>query len=96
VVAKRLRPEDKWKDFAACKGMDPEEFFPHIPYQGSMPRSTREHITRLINICRHECPVQTECRAYAKHFNITDGIWGGVLFNRRGRPSRQTTKEEAC
>lgn len=56
-----------WRLRAACRGMDPEMFFPH---QGG-------NMTEPTAVCR-TCPVQTECLRYAMAAGEIWGIWGGL------------------
>lgn len=53
-----------WVTDAACRGMNPDVFFP----------ARGEPTAAAKAICR-ECPVQTECAAYGMGEKF--GIWGG-------------------
>lgn len=66
-------PNEDWRMKAACVGLDPDMFFPG--------HDDREGIKKAVAVCM-ECPVVTECDAYAtRHARINgyrlDGIWGG-------------------
>lgn len=58
------RPE--WQEAAACRGLDPELFFP----------DRGESVAAIKAICA-ECPVQAECLTYALDHRILHGFWGG-------------------
>ena len=61
-----------WQDKAACKGLDPELFFP--------PRGV--NATEAKAVCA-SCPVQTDCALYALEHNEREGIWGGLAREER-------------
>jgi WhiB family redox-sensing transcriptional regulator len=67
--------------------MDTEEFFPHVSAEGEVPISTRAEVNKSLKVCQ-SCPVKTECYSYAQYFGHRQGIWGGVLLNKRGPRSR--------
>lgn len=73
-----------WQDKAACKGKEPDLWFP----DGNA--STREAKA----VCA-ECPVRVECLAYAIETRTDTGIWGGLTeaerrgVLRRNRPPRR-------
>lgn len=58
----------EWMLHAACRGCDPEAFFPHPKDKQAQREATA--------ICR-ECPVIGECARYAKALRVTDGVWAG-------------------
>lgn len=61
-----------WQDLAACRGMDPEIFFPHRGTDTRAPKA----------IC-NRCPVRPDCLEFAMDNGERWGIWGGV--SERGR-----------
>lgn len=63
--------DDRWRDQAACAGMDPGMFVP----ANESPRSTKE----ALSVCA-TCPVIDECRAWAIGFDIFPllGVFGGM------------------
>jgi WhiB family redox-sensing transcriptional regulator len=61
-----VRPEP-WKQFAACRGKDPDLFFPR---QG-------QHSRKAKLIC-DICVVKTSCDEYAERTG-SEGVWGGEL-----------------
>jgi WhiB family redox-sensing transcriptional regulator len=56
----------KWWDFASCRGLDPELFYPE-PYTD--PKEAKE-------VCR-ACPVQVVCLEWALSHREKHGVWGG-------------------
>lgn len=66
---------DDWASRAACKGVDPNLFYP----------DRGEDVSVALELCTH-CPVRAECQAWGlRHEN--HGIWGG-LSNRKRRKIR--------
>ena len=70
-----------WQRQAACRHTDPALFFPE--------RGTPVHrtIAAARRVCAG-CPVQLDCRAYARHHHEPFGIWGGETERTRPRPPR--------
>lgn len=92
-------PETKrkadWRDTAACRGEDPETFF---------PTGTEGAWKLVINeakaICRR-CPSITDCLNFAIDEGISDGIFGGLTEReraavRRRATAKQITREQAA
>lgn len=73
-----------WMEHAECRSHDPETFFPTY--------TLREAVEPALKICGG-CPVKRDCLAFAKQTGATDGVWGGVLINRR-QNGRLTAEEE--
>lgn len=72
-----------WFNDAACRGMNPDLFFPELG----------EAIDEAVSVCA-ECPVRAECLEYALTENQWAGVWGGLsgrrrreLKRRRGHPT---------
>jgi WhiB family redox-sensing transcriptional regulator len=65
-------PAIAWLVRAACRGEDPELFFP-ISAKG--PGHAQHE--RAKSICRR-CPVRTPCLDYAMRRREEHGIWGGT------------------
>lgn len=65
-----IRPE--WMQDAACRGVDPELFFP--PQGGSVAAPKA--------VCT-ECPVRVECFDYGASERF--GVWGGATERERRR-----------
>jgi WhiB family redox-sensing transcriptional regulator len=71
--------EHIWRDQAACKGMEAEEFFP--------ARGTYSTQTLAMRACA-SCEVKEPCLEFALKFN-EPGVWGGTSSRQR----RQIRKE---
>lgn len=81
------QPWDDWRDHAACRGEDPELFFP-VGTTGP----ALDQIDAAKAVC-HRCPVMMECLSWALDHGEPAGIWGGrtederrALRVRRARP----------
>ena len=62
-----------WRDEAACKGEDPELFFP-TSLKG--PGAQQAQVAK--GVCRR-CPVTSDCLQWALESTpMPDGIWGGT------------------
>jgi WhiB family redox-sensing transcriptional regulator len=70
--------EQDWRALGACSKTDPDLWFA----VGAM-----EH-KQAKRICR-ECPVQSQCLAYAMDAPVDHGIWGGLTERERRRFRRQ-------
>lgn len=74
-----------WHGRAAChpdNGHDPELWFPQTPAAPPGERPARRVvIAPTIAICKR-CPVRAQCLAAAKENGETNGIWGGVDFDK--------------
>lgn len=69
-----------WMTRAACRGQDPELWFPiqrDDRLRSYYDRQARETIARVKEIC-YECPVAIICRSYAIETDSRHGIWGGT------------------
>jgi WhiB family redox-sensing transcriptional regulator len=67
-----------WMRHAACRGIDPELFFPH---RGEDTRSPKA-------VCRR-CPVRRACLDYALDTGERFGVWGGTSETDRRRLRRE-------
>lgn len=68
----RPAPDTSWMADAACRGMDPELFF---PVQGEDTRPARE-------VC-FSCPMRARCLSYALDNREAYGVWGGLSVKGR-------------
>jgi WhiB family transcriptional regulator, redox-sensing transcriptional regulator len=68
-----------WHVDAACRGADPELFFPDDDI-----RFTRARVKMAKIICR-SCPVSVTCLSWALTSGEEGGIWGGLTENERHR-----------
>lgn len=71
--------EAPWSVKAACKGADPDLFFP-VAYDDPRILDAKE-------ICR-TCPVNEDCLEFAISTRERFGIWGGHTEAERGRIAR--------
>ncbi|MEU0255338.1 WhiB family transcriptional regulator [Streptomyces sp. NPDC006184] len=73
-----------WRAWAACRGEDPELFFPISEDGASLAQ-----IEKARRIC-FRCAVVRECRAWALRHREDDGVWGGLTARQRRalRPRR--------
>jgi WhiB family redox-sensing transcriptional regulator len=69
--------QDNWLEFAACRNMDPDYFFP-VGVTGP----ALEQIEKAKAVCR-TCLAQTVCLEYALKTNQDHGIWGGTTEEER-------------
>jgi WhiB family redox-sensing transcriptional regulator len=70
-----------WRKKAACRGLDPEIFYP-VSEEDAAPAKS---------VCG-ECAVRTPCLEYALTNREHDGIWGGATEKERRRIVRQRRK----
>ena len=64
---------EPWIDWAACKNMGLEDFFPN-----------RGQSTKAAKACCAQCPVGQECDEYADRTHTQYGVWNGRT-RKRGR-----------
>ena len=74
-------PNLTWRTHAACRGLEPEVFYP----------VTEEQTEEAKAICR-ACPVREPCLDYALSNRERDGVWGGATERERRRMIRQRRK----
>lgn len=70
-----------WRQRAACRGVDPDVFYPISDEEAEEAKS----------ICR-VCPVRESCLEYALANRERDGVWGGATERERRRIIRQRRK----
>ncbi|WP_306187520.1 MULTISPECIES: WhiB family transcriptional regulator [unclassified Streptomyces] len=68
---------DHWRDHAACRGQDPDLFFP-IGTTGP----ALAQIEQAKAMCRR-CPVQERCLEWALNTDQTIGVWGATTESER-------------
>ena len=68
-----------WRDDAACRGCDPELFFPDT----GATAAARAQISTAKRVCRR-CPVTLTCLTWALAGGQA-GIWGGTTEHERHR-----------
>lgn len=67
-----------WNRNAACKGLDPEIFYPVSEEEAEVAKA----------VCG-QCAVQPECLEHALGSRERDGVWGGATEKERRRMIRQ-------
>ncbi len=70
-----------WRNRAACRGIDPDIFFP----------VTDEEAEAAKAIC-NVCPVREACLEFALAAREREGVWGGATERERRRIVRQRRK----
>ena len=70
-----------WRKRAACRGVDPEVFYPVTDEEAGVAKA----------ICA-SCPVREACLEYALSAREREGIWGGATERERRRILRQRRK----
>ena len=71
-----------WRQKAACRGLDPEIFYPTSDDAADTAKS----------VC-NACAVRTPCLEYALSHGEKFGIWGGLSERERRRVRRQRALE---
>lgn len=66
-----------WRGDAACRGLDPELFFP----EGSAGPALLE--VREAKVVCARCPVRAQCLDFAMRAGVAFGIWGGATERER-------------
>ncbi|PKK16117.1 WhiB family transcriptional regulator [Thermomonospora sp. CIF 1] len=84
-----LNPDKHWTDYAICRGVDPELFYP-INY--TVPVMA-EQVEAAKAICGN-CPVKAECLDWALRAGEPDGIWGGTTPEERRYIRREMRRGE--
>lgn len=74
--------DEEWKLAAACRGQDPELWYPSV--RGRARRRYNRQVLAAQRICL-ECPVIGECLQYALATDSRHGIWGGATELDRAR-----------
>jgi WhiB family transcriptional regulator, redox-sensing transcriptional regulator len=77
-----------WRNYAACRDVDPELFFPIGTAGASLPQ-----IDEAKQICR-TCPVCEPCLRWASHIGAT-GIWGGTTEEERRKHRRRVSRNSS-
>lgn len=62
----------QWRMKAACRGQDPEVFFPD-----QANTSDTKDVDRAKQFCA-SCRVTLDCLKFALLTNATEGVWGGL------------------
>lgn len=70
-----------WRQRAACRGVDPDIFYPASDEEAEAAKA----------ICA-QCTVREACLEYALANRERDGVWGGATERERRRLIRQRRK----
>jgi WhiB family transcriptional regulator, redox-sensing transcriptional regulator len=70
-----------WRQSAACRGVDPEIFYPASDEEAAVAKA----------VCA-SCPVRQACLEFALASRERDGVWGGATEKDRRRLLRQRRK----
>jgi WhiB family transcriptional regulator, redox-sensing transcriptional regulator len=73
-----------WRDRAACRGTDPETFFPISEHP------THHNLATQAKAICHTCPVTAECLEFALTHRCDYGVWGGLTGHERDRAIGRT------
>jgi WhiB family transcriptional regulator, redox-sensing transcriptional regulator len=82
------RMKGYWRSAAACASADPEMFFPV-----SKAGKALEHAAEAKAICA-DCPVRSDCLAFALRTRQSYGIWGGMTEEERADSRRLSPATE--
>ncbi|MQA84799.1 MAG: WhiB family transcriptional regulator [Streptosporangiales bacterium] len=72
-----ITPVSDWTELAACRGVDPELFYP-IGTAGP----ALEQVAAAKAVCAR-CPVRDECLEWALRTGEPHGVWGGTTPEER-------------
>jgi WhiB family transcriptional regulator, redox-sensing transcriptional regulator len=85
------RDEGYWRRRAACRGEEPELFFP----VGSAGPAALAQIAEAKKICAR-CPVRQACLVFAMATGQEYGIWGGLTEDERSQLRRRVAGEQTA
>ncbi|GCD99182.1 WhiB family transcriptional regulator [Embleya hyalina] len=74
-----------WREMAACRGEDPDLFFPIGNVRSGMGLL---QVDEAKAVC-HRCPVVRQCLDWALEVHPVDGIWGGTTEEERRAVKRR-------
>lgn len=81
-----MSADTKWMSEGACRGLDPELFFPPERDLGRPALAWSPEPAQAV--CAG-CPVADACRSWALATRQKDGVWGGVTEAELRRLQRQ-------
>ncbi|QGZ53295.1 hypothetical protein GPZ77_34255 (plasmid) [Streptomyces sp. QHH-9511] len=76
----------RWEDFAACRTVDPDLFFPDTPRSGAKDRTSEAK-----RVC-FACPVRRQCLEWALETEQNDGVLGGLTHKERRALKRKASR----
>ncbi len=80
ALLRQMVAEEPWRERAACRGLDPDMFYPERDAPGRADDIVRE----AKGVCRR-CPVRDVCLASAIERRERYGVWGGKTERERRR-----------
>lgn len=83
-------PSRPWHERAACRGYDPDLFYPAMGNRPGLAASTVAQIRAAKAVCA-QCPVRQECADAGRYEPF--GIWGGLTADERNRVDRRTLRQ---
>lgn len=86
TTAPFYEPQRAWMRDAACKGSDPEAFFPATG-------GGRQGVPVAAIAACSRCPVMEQCAEYAINTHAQHGIWGGMTVEQRNRRARKQLED---
>ena len=99
AIADRIEPclgtreydSGNWRERAACRGINPDLFFP----AGERDELSAEDTLRAKAVCA-SCSVQDECLIYAISNHVDHGVFGGFTEQERVRVKRRLKYVRHC
>jgi len=88
ILAPVVLAGENWEAYAACRGGNPELFF---PLRESKKGAPTELAALAIAVCE-QCPVAQECLEGALERDERFGIWGGKTTTERREMVRQRAR----
>ena len=81
-------PDSGWRRYAACRGEDPNLFY---------PAETGRTASRAAKLICVGCPVQRACleTAFATRPGFDEGVWGRTSITERRKMRRRVRKAKA-
>jgi WhiB family transcriptional regulator, redox-sensing transcriptional regulator len=76
-----LAVDESWAQYAACRGEDPELFYPEVNDERGL---YNQRVRDALQVCV-DCPVVDQCLQYALVTDTRHGVWGGTTEIERAR-----------
>ena len=74
-----IHKNHEWRDRASCLGLETNGFIHEENMKG---KNQLAHYQEAIEICK-QCPVRSECLAFAVEYKCSSGVWGGLIPDQR-------------
>ena len=85
-----MRDPQTWRHQAACRGLDPQVFFPDEEEPERLPGAGDTAPGDAAKAVCDRCPVRQPCLEWAIATREKEGVWGGCDERDRRRILRQT------